>query len=365
MSGEGSVYRRKDGLWVAQISQGPRGGRTLVRRYARSRADARARLDELQVAAGNIDRRTTVGAYLRAWLEGPGRTVLKASTWETYELTIRRQLEPALGGIPLAGLTPEHVETMAAELGRTLTPKGIRNVLSVLGRILGVAERRGQVARNPVRFVEPPRLGFRAERPALTAAAARRIREAVASDRLEALYLVTLAAGLRQAEVLGLRWVDVDLEAATIRIAVVLDRVGGRYVLTEPKTRRSRRTVVLPAFAIDALRAHRGRQLEERIAAGGATEEGLVFVSEAGRPISAGWLSHRWPKLAAAAGLAGVTFHDLRHGQASLLVAAGVHPRVVQERLGHATVAMSMDVYSHVAGASDRDAAARLQEAIG
>jgi len=365
MPGDGSVYQRKDRLWVAQISQGPRGNRTLTRRYAHSKAEARALLDELRIAGGRVDRRTTVGAYLRAWLDGPGRTVLKASTWETYELTLRRQLLPALGSVPLASLSPEHVERLVADLGATLTPKGIRNVLSVLGRILAIAERRGQIARNPVRFVEPPRPAFREERAALTAADARRIREAVTGDRLEALYLVTLAAGLRQAEVLGLRWVDVDLVAERIRIAVVLDRVAGQYVLVEPKTRRSRRTVSLPKFAIDALRDHRARQLEERVAAGAPTEDGLVFVTEAGRPISAGWLSHRWPKIAVRAGLAGVTFHDLRHGQASLLVAAGVHPRVVQERLGHATVAMSMDVYSHVAGASDRDAADRLQEAIG
>ena len=365
MSGEGSIYRRADGLWVAQLSQGPRGSRKLIRRYGRTKADARARLEELRVATGRIDRSTTVGAYLHGWLEGPGRTVLKASTWSTYELTMRRQLLPAIGDVPLAGLTPEHVESMAAALARSLTPKGIRNVLSVLSRILAVAERRGQIARNPVRFVEPPRLAFREERHALTAVEARRIREAVAGDRLEALYVVTLAAGLRQAEVLGLRWADVDLEAGTLRVAVVLGRVGGQYVLTEPKTRRSRRTVALPAFAAAALRDHRSRQLAERLAAGVSTQDGLVFVTEHGRPISAGWLSHRWPKIAARADLAGVTFHELRHGQASLLVAAGVHPRVVQERLGHATVAMSMDVYSHVGAASDRDAADRLQEAIG
>lgn len=365
MSGEGSVFQRKDGLWVAQVSRGPRTERQLLRRYARSKGEARRLRDELLITAGRVDRRTTVGAYLRAWLDGPGRTVLKASTWESYEIAIRRQLLPALGGIPLAGLRAEHVEHMAAELGATMTPKGIRNALSVLGRILAVAERRRQIDRNPVRSVEPPRRSFREERPALTPEAARRIRAAVAGDRLEALYLVTLAAGLRQAEVLGLRWSDVDLEAGVLRVAVVLDRVAGQYVLTEPKTRRSRRTVALPAFAADALRSHRAAQLLERVAAGSATEEGLVFVTEVGRPISAGWLSHRWPKIAVAAGLAGVTFHELRHGQASLLVAAGVHPRVVQERLGHATVAMSMNVYAHVATAEDRDAADRLQDAIG
>lgn len=362
MPGEGSTYRRADGLWVAQISQGPRTERRLVRRYAHSKSEAQAKLAVLRLESGHVDRRTTVGAYLRAWLEGPGRTVLKASTWETYELTIRRQLEPAFRGISLAALTPEHVEAMVAQLARTMTPKGIRNVLSVLGRILAVAERRGQIARNPARFVEPPRITKRRGRP-MTAEEGRRIRAAVVGDRLEALYVVTLAAGLRQAEVLGLRWEDVDTEAGTIRIAGSLDRVGGQYVMVETKTDVVA-TLALPEFAIAALRDHRARQLEERVAAGVPTRDGLVFVSPQGRPINGGWLSHRWRVISRAAGI-DRTFHELRHGHTDILIDRKVHPKVISERDRHSTITQTMDRYGHVTSEQDRLAAQELQEALG
>lgn len=358
-------WRRKaDGLYVAQVSVGPRDNRRIIRRYSTDKAEATRLLEELLERNAVASDRTTVGAYLRSWLDMTGTRTLKASTLETYEIAIRRQLVPHVGSIEVGRLAPEHVERMIGELAdEGMSPKGIRNALSVLGRVLDVAERRGLVRRNVVRLVDPPRL-VRTDRHAMDVDEARRLFAAVAGDRLEALWITTLACGLRQAEVLGLRWVDVDLERASLRVEKVLDRQAGRYVLVEPKTSTSRRTIALPSFAVTALREHRRRQLEERAGAGVPTEEGLVFVSPVGRPLSAGVVTHRWQAIAAAGGLE-LRFHDLRHGQASLLVALGVHPRVVAERLGHATVAMAMDRYAHVARASDVDAAAKLQEALG
>lgn len=358
----GGIWKRADGKWVAQVSVGPRGSRKLTRRVRRSREAAKEALAKLREERGVADPKMTVGVYLRSWLATTASRTLKASTLETYEIAVRRQITPALGDLRLARLAPEHVERMLIDLGRTMKPKGVRNVLAVLSRALTVAERRGLVRRNVARLVEPPRVP-RPEKRALTVEDARRIIEAVADDRLRALYILTLACGLRQAEVLGLRWEDWDRKAATIRVAYVLDRVGGRYVMVEPKSRRSRRTIALPDFAQVALRRHRRRQLLERIMAGLPDREGLIFTTPGGRPINAGWLAHRWPSIARQAGVA-ITFHDLRHGQASLLVALGVHPRVVAERLGHATVAMAMERYSHVAAASDREAADRLQAAV-
>jgi len=363
MPGSGSLFRRADGLWVAQVSSGPRTARRVTRRYARTRREAAAELEKLRAGEAVADSRTTIGDYLRSWLELTGSRRLKASTFETYEIAIRRQLVPHLGSIALASLAPEHVERMVAALERTMSAKGIRNVVSVLGRVLDVAERRDLVKRNVVRLVELP-LVRRVEQPTLDVAAARRVLAAVKGDRLEALWVTTIACGLRQAEVLGLRWQDVDLDAATLRVEVVLDRQAGEYVLTSPKTPKSRRTLTLPPFAVTALREHRRRQLAERLAAGVATADGLVFVSPRGRPLSAGWISHRWADLADEIGV-DVTFHGLRHAQSSLLVARGVHPKVIAERLGHATITESMDRYAHVPRESDRAAAAELEEALG
>ena len=358
--GTGSVFKRKsDGRWIAQTSHGPRDNRVITRRVARSKREALELLAELQADAGIVDRTTTVGSYLRSWLRSAERSV-KPSTLQTYEIAVRRQLEPAIGHVPLAALKPAHVEALLR--GMDLTPKGQRNALGVLARALTVAERQGLVTRNVARLVDPPRVE-RKDIPAMTADDVRRILSTVKGDRLEALYVLALATGLRMAELLGLRWDDWDRDRATVRVAYTLERLDGRYSLVEPKTRRSRRTVALPAFAQAALEAHREAQLAERIGAGVPTQDGLVFVTEAGRPINGGWLSHHWRKVAERAGVQ-VTFHQLRHGSATLLAAAGVNPRVVADRLGHATTRMTLDTYTHVAANTDREAAAALDKVV-
>lgn len=360
--GTGSIFRRKtDGRWIAQVSQGSRDSRSVTRRVARTKDEARELLAELQADVGSPDPRVTTGAYLQSWLRTAARSV-KHSTLQTYEIAVRRQLIPAIGDVPLRALRPSHVEALMRSLDRTMSPKGARNVLGVLARALTVAERQGMIARNPARLVDPPRVE-RAEIAAMRPEDVRRILSAVAGDRLEALYVLALATGLRQAELLGLRWEDWDRDSGTIRVAYTLERIDGQYQLVEPKTRRSRRTIALPAFATEALGRHRTAQLAERVAAGKGTQDGLVFVTPTGRPINGSWLSHHWPKVAASAEV-DVTFHGLRHGQASLLVALGVHPRVIAERLGHATVAMAMDRYAHVAAESDRAAAGLLDAAV-
>jgi integrase len=373
--GTGSLYRRKsDGRWVAAISVGPRGNTTRLVRYAKTRREAVDELDELRKLARPTagSARTTVGAYLRSWLDVAGRRSLKASTWRTYDVALRLHIEPAIGHIPLARLTAEHVDHMLA--ASTLEPKGQRNVLGFLGRVLDVALARGYVLRNAARLVEPPR-GGGAEAPALSIADARRIREAVRKDRLEALWLLALASGLRQGELLGLRWEDVDLDVGTLTVQYALTRVEGKYVLDDPKTARSRRTLALPTWAVTVLRDHRRRQLEERVAAGRGTEDGLVFVTApghpskadpegiGGRPLNGGWVSHRWRAIADGLGLS-VTFHGLRHANATIMTDRGVPEHVRMARLGHTTKQMARH-YGHATDAPDREAARVLEEALG
>ncbi len=358
----GSRYQRRDGRWVAAISTGPRGHQQRIVRYAKTRKEADAELDELRKLVPTPGgARTTVGAYLRSWLDVAGRRSLKDSTWRTYDVALRQHIDPAIGHIALGRLTAEHVDMLLAT--STLEAKGQRNVVGFLSRVLQVAVDRGYVARNVARLVELPRLSTD-EPDALTLEQAKRILATVKGDRLEALWVLALATGLRQAELLGLTWEHIDTKAGTLRVVYALARVDGRYVLDEPKTPRSRRTVRLPGFAVTALRDHRARQLAERIAAGRSTDDGLVFVAPTGRPLNGGWVSHRWPVLAKAAGV-DVTLHQLRHAQASLLVGLGVHPRVIAARLGHATIAQTMDRYAHVGEASDGDVAVMLQEVLG
>lgn len=348
------------------MSTGPRGNRTTTVRYAprgdNTKRAANALLDELRslVQPSSGSGRTTVGQYLRSWLDTAGRRSLKASTWRTYDVALRLHIEPSIGHILLAKLTAEHVDTMLA--GLELEPKGQRNVLGFLGRVLDVALDRGHVLRNAARLVDPPRV-VRSEPATLSPAEARAIMAAVAGDRLEALWLAALGTGLRQGELLGLRWSDVDLEAAQLVVTYALVRDAGAYALDDPKTARSKRPVALPAFVVAALRDHRRRQLEERLAAGEATAEGLVFVSPVGRPLNGGWLSHRWRKIAAAAGL-DIPMHGLRHTNATILRDRGVPEDVRMSRLGHTTTGMARR-YGHATEAPDRAAAAALDEALG
>jgi integrase len=359
----GALYKRKsDGRWVAAISSGPRGNRTTTVRYAKTRKEADALLDDLRRLARPVagSGRTTVGMYLRSWLDSAGKRSLKASTWRTYDVALRLHIDPAIGHVTLARLTAEHVDTMLA--ASTLEAKGQRNVLGFLGRVLDVAEKRGHVLRNAARLVEPPRVA-REEPAALTPAQAKRILAAVKGDRLEALWATALGTGLRQGELLGLRWQDVDLAGSSLSVTYALVRVDGQYALDEPKTARSRRTVALPAFVVVALREHRVRQIAERLAAAAPTTDGLVFLAPTGRPLNGGWVSHRWPVLAKMAGV-DVTFHGLRSGSATILRDAGVPEDVRMQRLGHVTTGMARR-YAHATEAPDRAAAAALDEAIG
>jgi integrase len=180
-------------------------------------------------------------------------------------------------------------------------------------------------------------------------------------DRLEALYAVAITTGLRRGEVLGLRWEDVDLDEGTLAVRRALQRLSGGLQFTEPKTDRARRTLALPAVTVAALRAHRKRQLEERMAAGSRWHEmGLVFSTGIGTPLDPADLNHHFRRTLERARLPQKRFHDLRHGAASALLAAEVHPRVVMEILGHSNISLTMNTYTHVVEQLKREAAAKM-----
>ena len=210
--------------------------------------------------------------------------------------------------------------------------------------------------------------GTRVPTAALTTADAQALLSAVKGDRLEALFQVGLALGLRQGETLGLTWKAIGLDAGTLSVRQTLQRVRGEWVFSEPKTAKSRRTIPLPKPVALALREHRGRQLEDRLRAGPAWEGeawgDLVFPDELGRPLSGFHVLRRFRSLLALAGLPPMRYHDLRHGAASLMAAQGVPARVAMELLGHSQIATTMNIYTHVTPQDQREASARVSEAI-
>ena len=223
----------------------------------------------------------------------------------------------------------------------------------------------GLVPRNATEAVKPPQVR-REEIHPLTPVQVKTLFEAAKGDRLESLYVLAVTTGLRQGELLGLKWDDVDMEAGTLQVRRTLTTAKGGPVLSAPKTKASRRTVKLSKTALEALRSHLTRQLEDIDRVGSLwRENGLIFASEVGEPLDRREIStRRFKPLLERAGLPRVRFHDLRHTCATLLLSKNVNPKIVSEMLGHATIAITLDTYSHVLPTMQESAAKAMEEAL-
>jgi integrase len=371
--GEGTIRERKDGRWEARVLlTSPDGRRTRRSLLGHTRSDVRNRLQlALRAEAAGLPQpseRVTVGAFLDQWLNNSARPKVRPRTYSSYAGIVRVHLQPGLGRHTLARLNPQQVQAfLNAKAQEHLSPRTVAYIRAVLRRALGQAERWGMVSRNVARLAEPPRVPRREVRP-LSPDQARRLLDTIRGDRFEALYLVALGVGLRQGEILGLAWSDLDFEGATVTVRHALQRVDGRLEFVEPKSVTSRRVVALPSFVLDALRIHRTRQLEDRLLAGSRWHDdarGLVFTTTVGTPMDGIAVTRRYQAVLAAAGLPRQRFHDLRHACASLLLAQGVAPRVVMETLGHSQISLTLNTYSHVIPALGRAAAEQMDALLG
>ncbi len=371
--GEGTIYRREsDGKWCTAVDLGwVNGKRKRKVIYGKTRKEVAEKLkvalrDQQQGLPVAVERQM-VGTFLARWLADVAKPNVRPKTYTSYADTVRLHLIPTLGRIELSKLQPQDVTALlTAKLRAGLSPRSVRYIRAILGLVLGQALKWGLVARNVVALTDPPK----AERHEITPFApdeARRFLAVTRGERLHALYAVALALGIRQVEALGLRWRDVDLDGGTIRISKQLQRVDGKQTLVEPKTAKSRRTISLPDEIVAVLKAHRVRQLEERLQAGDhwqGEDWGLVFASPIGTPLEPSNILKQYKALLAKTGLPPARFHDLRHSCASLLLAQGVHPKVVQEILGHSQISMTLDIYSHLMPNAQRDAAALMNRLL-
>jgi integrase len=305
--------------------------------------------------------RLTVADFLTRWLASLDGVA--PATRRRYHDLLHRHVLPALGSRPLGQLTPLDLQALyAARQAAGLAPTTVHLLHNVLHRALEQAVRWDLLARNPASRVQAPRPRPVAPR-AWDAAQAAAFLRAAAQTPEAALWLLALTTGMRRSELPGLRWEDVDLEHGTLSVRHARKRgAGGGWELGPPKTRRSRRQLALGPAVVAALRQHRARQAAARLAAGPAwADTGYVFTGPAGQPLHPNALQARYRRLVAAAGVPYLPLHGLRHTYATLALASGEHPKIVQERLGHSSISMTLDRYSHVTPSLQRAAAERFE----
>jgi integrase len=316
--------------------------------------------------------RLTLGAYLTDdWLPAVRRSV-RPLTHAGYERSVRVHIVPRLGDVPLQHVTPARLNGLYAELlesgrtdGKGLSAGSVRQMHLALHGGLAAAVRWGYATRNVAALADPPRPQAPRGR-VWTADELRRFLTSIQVERLYALFLMLAATGMRRGEALGGRWEDVDLEGARWRVRRTLLPVAGRAVEGTPKSARGLRSVALDPVTVRALKQWRVSQLEERMAWGAAwTDTGRVFTREDGTDLHPSRVSETFDRLVKRSGLPRVRLHDLRQGHATLAPAAGVHPKVVQERLGHSSVEFTLDRYSHAVPAMLEDAAATVARLVG
>ena len=368
-NGEGAVYETGDGRFrAALIVTHPTTGQQ-VRRYVsgRTRAETVRKLDALkkEATAGGFPGSETTSEYLARWLVRT-RDDVRPSSWRQREQYVRSYVIPVMGRTPLAKLTPGDVERMTSGMvAAGKSPTTAAGARVILRRALADALRDGFVTRNVAALARPPRRTQR-EIEYLHPAQLRTLLAACEADPIGPLVAVAATTGLRQGELLGLTWSDVEDGTLTVRRALARARDGG-WELSPPKTSRSRRSVRLPAAAVAAFARQRELQEQDRAAVGNAWQdvEAIVFTDPVGRYLRGYNVTKAFQRLLTAAGLPSVPFHALRHSTATALLSEGVPLRVVADVLGHSTIVVTANVYAAVVPELRREAADAMDRALG
>lgn len=370
--GEGSIYRRKDGRWTAEISL--EGGKSKFL-YGKTRKEVQEKLKkalyEQQQGMLVTGAQQKVGQFLTHWLEDVHKRSIRPRTYERYEEIVRLHLAPGIGYHQIQKLSAQHLQSFyAKKLEEGLSTTTVISFHNVLHKALETAVRWNLIARNPCDLVSPPRRKRFEIRP-LSMQQIHQFLAVARGHRQEALFILALATGMRRGELLALKWQDLDLEQGTLQVRRILTRIpsklpGKGYEEAEPKTDKGRRSIALPSFAAEALKQHRLRQIEAKLKAGPVWQDhDYVFCTSIGTHLNPTRdVLDALKSLLEKAGLPDIRFHDLRHSSATMLLGMKVHPKIVQELLGHSQIAITLDIYSHVLPTMQEEAMHKIDEAL-
>lgn len=377
----GRVFKRGS-TWTYVVDVGPEGGprKQKMKGGFRTKADANEAMNELQRSIKNGTMveasKLTLKQFIRdEWLPAVEVTGKRATTLLSYRMHLDSHIAPHIGSERLQGVNGATLNRLYSTLlatGRAdgtggLSPATVRRVHAVLHRVFADAVRWNRLVRNPCDQADPPKQHGAGEQEMATwtAEELRRFLDSVRDDRLSTLWMLLSTTGMRRGEAVGLRWEDVDLDAGRVSIVQTIVAVGYEVQVSTPKTRRGRRLVALDPGTVAALRAWKAKQNEERLAWGPAwTDTGLVFTREDGSAIHPDRVSKMFDGHVRRSRLPRIRLHDLRHTHASIALAAGINPKVVSERLGHATTSFTLDVYSHAIPGLQEDAAAKVASLV-
>lgn len=380
MSRAGSVKQVAPGNWMFVVDVRPPGGtrKQLRQRGFANKDEAQRALNKVNVAVDegtfSAPTKATVAEFFEEWLVTIEPTV-RPSTLHSYSRNVKLHVLPHLGDLRLAAVDAGTLNRLYAELlargnkghgsGGPLSPRTVQYVHTILHRAFKNAVKWGRLPVNPADAADPPKAtaapkaGIKTWEPeTVTKFLALSAGE---GDRYEALWVLLATTGMRRGEALGLRWSDLALDAGQASIRQTVIAVGHKVQFGTPKTAKGVRSVALDAGTVAKLRAHRARQLEERMLMGpGWADHDLVFCKVDGHPFQPERVSREFDRRVLRWKLPKITLHGLRHTWATLALQAGVHPRVVQERLGHSTIGITLDTYSHVTAGMQEDAAATV-----
>jgi len=374
-NGDGTIYERKNGTYAATFTiEGGKRKTIYAKTYKEAQEKLKKALYEQQQGTLITAPQQTIAQFLRDWLESTQVQSVRPRTYERYEEIVRLHIIPVLGKHQLQKLAAQQVQTFyAKKLKEGLSSTTVNTIHNVFHKALDTAKKWKLIFENVCDLVSPPRSRQPEFKP-LTLEQVRVLLDVARGHPIEALLTLALATGMRRGELLGLKWQDIDFKAGTLQVRRVMTRFPTKmrgegeavYREAEPKTKRSRRNITIVPFAVETLKQHRQRQAVIKEKAGPAWQErDLVFCTSLGTPVhpTRGILDP-FKALLKLAGLPNIRFHDLRHSAATLLLGMDVHPKIVQEILGHSNISITLDIYSHVLPSMQRDAMSRLNDAF-